>query len=214
MVLFNTTYTDPLRTMTLSRLLQALRKPLLVPMMYLQIWLWPLVWLMQWQSYLSGSQHIAVRSGFGRDVTRSQLDHTALLMTRNSPAVVARGDLAMMRWDGAEGVAKLAAPTLVLGGTRDIVTRFEASEAIVSLAPDARLQAASGANHMDRSSNRPLTIKPLPTSLRIEQRETEFDVSSLYTAAGLRGLTHRLSRRYPPAAASVRLALILRRKER
>jgi pimeloyl-ACP methyl ester carboxylesterase len=147
-VLFNTTYTDPLRTMILSRLLQALRKPLLVPMMYLQIWLSPLVWLMQWQSYLSGSQHVAVRFGFGRDVTRSQLDHTALLMTRNSPAVVARGDLAMMRWDGAEGVAKLAAQTLVLGGTRDIVTKFEASEAIVSLAPNARLQAAANANHM------------------------------------------------------------------
>ena len=147
-VLFNTTYTNPLRTMILSRLLQALRKPLLVPMMYLQIWLWPLVWLMQWQSYLSGSQHLAVRFGFGRDVMRSQLDHTALLMTRNSPAVVARGDLAMMRWDGAEGVAKLAAPTLVLGGTRDIVTTFEASEVIVGLAPDARLQAAPGANHM------------------------------------------------------------------
>ena len=96
-VLCNTTYTNPLRTMILPRLLQALRKPVIVPMMMLQVWLSPLVWLMQWQSYLSGSQHMAVRFGFGRHVTRSQLDHTALLMTRNSPAVVARGDLAMIR---------------------------------------------------------------------------------------------------------------------
>ena len=147
-VLCNTTYTNPLRTMILPRLLQALRKPVIVPMMVLQIWLAPLVWLMQWQSYLSGSQHIAVRFGFGAHVTRSQLDHTALLMTRNSPAVVARGDLAMIRWDGSAGVAKLAAPTLVLGGSVDIVTKLEASEEIVRRAPDARLETIEAANHM------------------------------------------------------------------
>jgi pimeloyl-ACP methyl ester carboxylesterase len=147
-VLLNTTYTNPLRTMILPRLLQALRKPVLVPMMYLQIWLSPLVWLLQWQSYLSGSQHMAVRFGFGSSVTRSQLDHTALLMTRNSPAVVARGDLAMMRWDAAQGTAQLAASALVIGGTVDIITKLEASEEIARLAPDARLERVEGANHM------------------------------------------------------------------
>jgi pimeloyl-ACP methyl ester carboxylesterase len=146
--LFNTTYTNPLRTMILPRLMQTLRKPLIVPMMYLQIALSPLVWLLQWQSYLSGSQHLSVRFGFGRHVTRSQLDHTALLMTRNSPAVVARGDLAMIRWDGSDGVAKLAVPTLVLGGDLDIVTKLEAGEEIAEAAPDARLEVVSGANHM------------------------------------------------------------------
>jgi pimeloyl-ACP methyl ester carboxylesterase len=147
-VLCNTTYTNPLRTMILPRLLQAMRKPLIVPMMVLQIWLSPLVWLMQWQSYLSGSQHIAVRFGFGTQVTRSQLDHTALLMTRNSPAVVARGDLAMIRWDGSAGVERLAAPTLVLGGGVDIVTKLEASEEIARRAPDAQLVTIERANHM------------------------------------------------------------------
>ena len=147
-VLCNTTYTNPLHTMIVPRLLQALRKPVIVPMMMLQIWLAPLVWLMQWQSYLSGSQHIAVRFGFGAHVTRSQLDHTALLMTRNSPAVVARGDLAMIRWDGSAGVAQLSVPTLVIGGDVDIVTKLEASEAIARRAPDARLETVAGANHM------------------------------------------------------------------
>lgn len=91
---------------------------------------------------------MSVRFGFGRSVTRSQLDHTALLMTRNSPAVVARGDLAMIRWDGSEGVARLAVSTLVLGGDLDIVTKLEASEYIAEAAPDARLEVVSGANHM------------------------------------------------------------------
>jgi pimeloyl-ACP methyl ester carboxylesterase len=147
-VLLNTTYTNPLKTMILPRLLQALRKPVIVPMMYLQIWLAPLVWVLQWQSYLSGSQHLAVRFGFGRHVTRSQLDHTALLMTRNYPAVVARGDLAMIRWDGTEGLAQLSAKTLVVAGDRDIVTKLEASMTIVRLAPSARLIVAKEANHM------------------------------------------------------------------
>jgi pimeloyl-ACP methyl ester carboxylesterase len=146
--LLNTTYTNPIRTMIMSRLLQALRKPLIVPMLYLEIWLSPLVWLSRWQSYLSGSQHMAVRFGYGRSVTRSQLDHTALLMTRNSPAVVAHGDLAMLRWDGTKGASNLSVPTLVMGGTVDIVTKLEASEEIVRLAPDARLQRVEGANHM------------------------------------------------------------------
>jgi pimeloyl-ACP methyl ester carboxylesterase len=147
-VLLNTTYTNPLKTMIMPRLLQALRKPVIVPMMYLQIALSPLVWLMQWQSYLSGSQHMSVRLGFGRSVTRSQLDHVALLMTRNSPAVVARGDLAMIRWDGSSGVTNLTLPTLVIGGTADIVTKLEASEEIFRRAPNARLLPVEGANHM------------------------------------------------------------------
>jgi pimeloyl-ACP methyl ester carboxylesterase len=146
--LLNTTYTNPLHTMIFSRLLRALRKPVIVPMMYLQIWLAPLVWLSKWQSYLSGSQHLAMRFGFGRFVTRSQLDHVALLATRNSPSVVARGDLAMLRWDGTQGVANLATPVVVLGGSVDIVTKPEASRDIAARAPEAELKIIAGVNHM------------------------------------------------------------------
>jgi pimeloyl-ACP methyl ester carboxylesterase len=146
--LLNTTYTNPLRTMILSGLLQALRKPLIVPMLHLVIWLSPLVWLSRWQSYLSGSQHLAMRLGFGRFVTRSQLNHVALLATRNSPAVVAHGDLAMLRWDGSKGVANLAVRTLVLAGSADIVTKPEASHKIAAQAPHAELKVIQGVNHM------------------------------------------------------------------
>ncbi|HEX8301227.1 alpha/beta hydrolase [Sphingomonas sp.] len=146
--LFNTTYTNPLKTMILSGLLQALRKPLIVPMLYLTIWLAPLVWLASWQSYLSGSTHISARFGFGRFVTRSQLDHVALLLTRAWPAVSARGDLAMIRWDGSAGMPNLTVPALVLGGGVDIVTKAEASETIAHRFPGAQLEIIEGVNHM------------------------------------------------------------------
>ncbi|MBB5712328.1 alpha/beta fold hydrolase [Sphingomonas xinjiangensis] len=146
--LFNTTYTNPLKTMVLSGFLQALRKPLIVPMLTLEIWLAPLMRLISWQSYLSGSTHMSARFGFGRYVTRSQLDHVALLMTRANPAVSARGDLAMLRWDGSAGVARMHAPAIVLGGSVDIVTKAEASVTIAEQAPQADLEIVEGANHM------------------------------------------------------------------
>jgi pimeloyl-ACP methyl ester carboxylesterase len=67
-VLVNTSYTNPLKTMILSGLAQAIRWPLLEPLMRLGIVLQPLVWLSAWQSYLSGSSHMANRLGFGKYV--------------------------------------------------------------------------------------------------------------------------------------------------
>ncbi|WP_299176939.1 alpha/beta hydrolase [uncultured Brevundimonas sp.] len=147
-VLLNTTYTNPLRTMILSRLALALRRPLLEPLMHLMIWLQPLAWLCAWQSYLSGSAHLANRIGFGPDVTRAQLDHVSLLVTRNSPGVQARGNLAMFRWDASGAISAAACPTLIIGGELDLVTKLEASEAIASQGRSARLCAVPRANHM------------------------------------------------------------------
>ncbi len=107
-MLVNTTYTNPLRTMALGGLAQALRRPLLEPMLRLTIWLQPLAWLSAWQSYLSGAAHLANRTGFSQHVTRSQLEHTTLLATRNPPAASARGNLAMFGWD-ADGALRPSA---------------------------------------------------------------------------------------------------------
>ena len=106
-VLLNTTYTNPLRTMILSPLWRALRWPLIEPLMWLAIPLLPLVWLSAWQSYLSGSAHLANRFGFGKHVSRSQLNATTLLATRNSPGAQARGNLAMFRWDATDALSKI-----------------------------------------------------------------------------------------------------------
>lgn len=147
-VLVNTTHTNPLKTMILSGLVQALRWPVLEPMMRLTIWLQPVAWLAAWQSYFSGSAHLANRLGFGRYVTRSQLEHTTLLATRNPPGVSAKGNLAMFRWDATPDLPKLTVPTLVLGGDKDIVTKLEASRTIVDRIPGARLEVVEGVNHM------------------------------------------------------------------
>ena len=147
-VLINTTYTNPLHTMILSPLLLALQKPLLEPVFHIMAGLQPLVWLGAWQSYLSGSAHIANRFGFGRYVTRSQLEHTTLLATRNPPAVQARGNLAMFHWDATDALKALDVPLLVLGGSLDIITRAEASCDIVARTPGATLEIVDGVNHM------------------------------------------------------------------
>lgn len=147
-VLVNTTHTNPLKTMILPRLMQALRGPVLEPVMQLAIWLQPLAWAGAWQGYLSGSAHMANRLGFGRYVTRSQMEHNTLLATRNPPGVLAKGNLAMFRWDAGAGLAHLKTPTLVLAGDMDIVTKLEAGRRIASAAPNARFEVVEGVNHM------------------------------------------------------------------
>ncbi|WP_395672120.1 alpha/beta fold hydrolase [Phenylobacterium sp.] len=147
-VLLNTTHTNPLRTMILSGLLRALQKPVIEPAMHLTRWLHPLVWLSKWQSYLSGSAHLAHRLGFGRYVTRSQLEHVTLLSTRNPPAVEAAGNLAMLHWDASNALARLHRPVLVVGGDKDIVTKLEANRRIADSAPQGDLHVVDGANHL------------------------------------------------------------------
>lgn len=147
-VLLNTTYTNPLRTMILAPLMRALQRPVLVPLMYLTVWLKPLVWLMAWQSYLSGSAHMAQRLGFGPDVTRSQLDHVALLVTRNSPGVQARGNLAMFGWEAGNAFSRLGVPTLVMAGDLDIVTKAEAGKHLAASTDRGEFELVRRANHM------------------------------------------------------------------
>jgi pimeloyl-ACP methyl ester carboxylesterase len=147
-VLLNTTYTNPLKTMIAPGLMTALRWPLIEPMMRVAIWLQPLAWLSAWQSYFSGSAHLANRLGFGRYVTRSQLEHTTLLATRNPPGVQAKGNLAMFRWDASAVLPQIRKPVLVLGGDADLITKLEASREIADAIPAARLQVVEGVNHM------------------------------------------------------------------
>jgi pimeloyl-ACP methyl ester carboxylesterase len=147
-VLVNTTYTNPLRTMILSGLVQALRRPVLEPVMRLTILLQPLAWLSAWQSYLSGTAHLANRFGFGKYVTRSQLEHVTLLSTKNPPGNIQRGNLAMFDWDATGALAKLEVPVLVLAGNGDIVTKSEASTDIAAQSHNAQLEKIDGVNHM------------------------------------------------------------------
>jgi pimeloyl-ACP methyl ester carboxylesterase len=148
LVLVNTTYTNPLTTMVVSPLARALRWPVLEPLLRLAIWLQPLAWLSAWQSYLSGAAHLANRIGFASRVTRSQLEQTTLLATRNPPAALARGNLAMFRWDADGALREIRTPTLILAGDADLVTKAEASRTLAGAMPGASLEIIDDANHM------------------------------------------------------------------
>lgn len=144
-VLVHTTYENPLRTMIASGLARALQQPLVEPACRLGRVIWPVAWLAAWQSYLSGSAHLTQRLGFGRFVTRRQLDRTALAATRNHPGVQADGNLGMIGWSGWSG--RFEGPMLVIGGGADIVTLPRASEHIAAQGP-GQLRIIEDANHL------------------------------------------------------------------
>jgi pimeloyl-ACP methyl ester carboxylesterase len=132
----------------MSGFIQAIR-PVIGPMMKLDIALAPLVRMMNWQSYLPGSLHLAMRiAGFGTRPGPGQLDHVAYLAARNSPAVQAKGNLAMMNWPGAGDLRHIGVPVLVLIGGRDLVTRPDAGEATARSFAAAHLTAVERAGHM------------------------------------------------------------------
>lgn len=146
--LLNTTYTNPLKTMILPRFMQAIRWPVLEPIMRLSILLYPIAWLAAWQSYFSGMAHLANRAGFGKFVTRSQLNHVSLLATKSSPASIDAGNLAMFRWDATGALSSIGVPVLLIAGENDIVTKPEASREIARQARSAAVQVVEGVNHM------------------------------------------------------------------
>jgi pimeloyl-ACP methyl ester carboxylesterase len=147
-VLENTTHTNPLETMILSRVIRPLQ-PLIELACGLDTILSPALWVMNWQAYLSGSTHLAARlAGFGTRPTREQLERTARLISKNSPAVQARGNLAMLRWSVTDRLARIDVPALVFVGGRDLITKDHAGETIAAALPQARLVRVEDAGHM------------------------------------------------------------------
>jgi hypothetical protein len=49
--LVQTTYTNSVRTTNMASLLTALKRPVLIPLLYLTIWLSPLIWFSNFMSY-------------------------------------------------------------------------------------------------------------------------------------------------------------------
>jgi pimeloyl-ACP methyl ester carboxylesterase len=147
-VLLHTTYTNPLRTAFLASLLTAIEKPIIVPLNYLTIWLAPLAWLSNMQSYLNGSLHMATRfASFAGSQTRGQVDYGAWLAATSWPGVVARGNLAMLEFDEQATLPKIEIPALVIAANHDRMTKREASDRLESDLPDALL-ASVEAGHL------------------------------------------------------------------
>ncbi len=148
LVLVHTTYTNPVRTMAKRGLYTALQKPVLEPLLHLTIWLSPLVWLMNCLSYLNGSAHVSTaRQSFAGAETWEQLDFVARFLLRDSPAVLARGMLGMLRYDAAATLRKIGAPVLVVSGDRDPLTAPDASERMRAILPAAHLVILAPAKH-------------------------------------------------------------------
>lgn len=147
MVLIHTTYTDPARTCLGSGLMTALEVPLIIPLNYVTIWLAPLAWLSNWQSYLNGSLHVSSRiESFSDKQTWQQLDHAARLAAGAWPANVARGNLAMLAFDEQATLPNVDLPVLVIAGKEDILTLPSASEYLDQQLPASRLYSIDSAH--------------------------------------------------------------------
>ncbi|GAC1409577.1 MAG: alpha/beta hydrolase [Candidatus Velthaea sp.] len=148
-VLVGTTYTDPTRTMLGARVMHALERPLFMPLMHLTIALAPLVWAMNWLSYINGTQLIATgMTGFAGSETRGQLDFATLFFAKARPGVLARGMLAMFAYDESSSIGNIAVPVLVVHGDRDPVLLPRAGEHIAAVIPGGTFASLADAKHM------------------------------------------------------------------
>lgn len=149
LILVDTTYTNPLKTSILSRLLRALQKPILQPLLYLAIIFSPVLWLMTWLSYLNGLLYISVEiSGFTGTETRGQLNFASLLSAFGSPGVLARGTLGMFNFEETKTLPKINIPALVICGASDIATTPTASIRMKAQLPQAELVTIKPGGHM------------------------------------------------------------------
>ncbi|BAU14483.1 alpha/beta hydrolase fold protein [Leptolyngbya sp. NIES-3755] len=149
LILVDGTHTNPLRTTILSRLLLALQKPLLEPLLYLAIALSPLLHLTSWLSYLNGSTLVTTEiSGFTGRETRGQLNFSSLIGIKARPGILARGVLAMFRFEETSTLPNISVPTLVIVGQSDIATRPIASDRMSREIPRAELKILSPGGHM------------------------------------------------------------------
>ena len=149
LALVHTTFTNPLRTALGSTLWTALEKPIIVPLNYLMIWLSPLVWLSNWQSYLNGSLLITSQvSSFAGRQTWGQVEYSSRLFAKASPAVTARGNLEMLSFDEQATLPTINVPVLIVAGGNDRLTKPEASEHLDKMFRHAILTELQPAGHL------------------------------------------------------------------
>lgn len=149
LILVDGTYTNPLKTTIFSKLLLALQKPLLQPLLYLAIGLSPLLWVLSWLSYLNGSTLLTTKiSGFTGTETRGQLNFSSLIGIKAAPGILARGVLAMFNFEESATLPEISVPTLVVVGKSDIATRPFASDRMYATIPHAELRVLAPGGHM------------------------------------------------------------------
>lgn len=156
-VLAHSTFTNPVHTAAWAPVYRALQKPLLEPLCHLMIWLSPLVWILNILSYLNGSAHRSTRrSSFSGNESRWQLDFISKYQALSSPAVVARGFLAMFRYDASDILTSIAVLTLVVSGSRDPLCSPDASSRMVAEIPRSSSLTLEGMKHSGLFENHAL----------------------------------------------------------
>lgn len=149
LALLDTSFTNPARTTTFAGFFSAVQKPLLEPLLHLVVWTWPVVWLTNWLSYFNGSSHLSsMLTGFAGTETRGQLDLATRYNALTPPAVLARQNLAMFRYDATEVLDTLPVPVLLLTGHLDRMIVPETSRRMREAIPAAHLETLEPAGHM------------------------------------------------------------------
>lgn len=144
----DTSYTNPVNTTKGAALSRALQKPVAEPILHAMIWFSPVVRAMNWFSYRNGtSQLMNAKSGFAGSETRGQVDLISRYGWESSPAVVARGTLAMFHWDATPVLPAIHVPVLLLVGRQDTTTLPGASEYMQRTIPGARLEEVEPSAH-------------------------------------------------------------------
>jgi len=148
-ILQHTTFTNPLYTIIMSKLLRAVQKPIIHPLCYLMIALSPVFWVFKWMSYLNGNQLLFTRFlTFTGTQTPAQLDFISRLSTMAPPAVFARGVLGMLKtYDVSDQLSSLKIPALILGANKDRLTKPIASEYMHKNIPGSKMVILSPAGH-------------------------------------------------------------------
>ncbi len=148
LVLVHTTYKDPVKTTSGASIYTLLEKPVLIPMMWVMIALWPLFWVLNWLSYFNGSAHKSTASSsFAGTETQDQLNFCARFMPHARPDVLARGMLGMIAYDETATLATIDVPTLVVVGDKDTTTPPDAGRTISDSILGAELAILSPARH-------------------------------------------------------------------
>jgi pimeloyl-ACP methyl ester carboxylesterase len=149
LVLVHTTYINPVRTARFGRFFSALERPLIVPLLHLTVALSPLVLLMNWLSYLNGSLQVANHvSGFVGASCWPKVDFVSQYNLTLSQAVLARGMLGMLGYDGRPALPLIRVPTLIVPGDRDPACTPEASAYLHQQIVASQLAPLSSAKHM------------------------------------------------------------------
>jgi pimeloyl-ACP methyl ester carboxylesterase len=108
----------------------------------------PVVRMLNWLSYQNGlAQLHNAHSSFAGSETAGQVDFVSQFQFRSSPAVVARGTLAMFHWDATPVLPHVNTPVLILVGNEDTTTLPAASEHMQQSMPRARLQRINTGAH-------------------------------------------------------------------